>query len=301
MTDLLLQRANKAIADERANEAIADGKRHLIFDIGMHDGQDAAFYMHKGFRVVAVEANPHLCSLASVRFSDAIKSGQLTILNVAIDYAEGERDFYVNLYDDHWSSLYPELGKRADKFTTIKVKTLRFDTLIAEYGVPHYLKVDIEGGDLTVLRQLANVSEKPRFISVEENGLECFPLLWAFGYRGFKLVNQGVVQNLKYPGWKFQPGTSGPFGNEAPGQWLPFGDAITAYMLNVRDCRNKELFLENWDWYDIHATLDEPELPVDFPYPKRRPPSLRALARKAKRLFKPRRRTYKSARPISFG
>jgi hypothetical protein len=72
-------------------------------------------------------------------------------------------------------------------------------------------------------------------------------------------------------------------------------------MLNVRDCRNKELFLENWDWYDIHATLDEPELPVDFPYPKRRPPSLRALARKAKRLFKPRRRTYKSARPISFG
>jgi FkbM family methyltransferase len=261
-----------------------DGEKGFIFDIGMHDGQDAAFYMHKGFRVISVEANPHLCALAREQFSGAIKSGQLTILNVAIDDTEGERDFYVNLHDDHWSSLYPELGKRAGKFTTIKVKTQRLEPLVAAYGVPHYLKVDIEGGDLTVLHHLANVPEKPHFISVEENGLEYFPLLWSLGYRGFKIINQGVVQKRHYPGWRFQPGTSGPFGDEAPGQWLPFGDALTAYLLNVRDCRDKELFLENWEWFDIHATLDEPKLPLDFPYPKRRPPSLRAFARKVKRL-----------------
>jgi FkbM family methyltransferase len=250
-----------------------------IFDVGMHDGQDAAFYMHRGFRVVSVDANPTLCGRAKEQFAEQIRSGQLTILNVAIADEEGERDFYVNLHDDHWSSLDPEWGQRKGRFKTIKVRTMRFESLIAAYGVPYYLKIDIEGGDLTVLRQLANISEKPRFISVEEHQLDYFPLLWSLGYRGFKIVNQGLVQYQDYPDWKFQPGTSGPFGNEAPGQWLPFGDAIMDYMLNIRDCRDKELFTINW--FDIHATLDEPKLPADYSYPSRRTRSLllRALSR----------------------
>ena len=32
----------------------------LIYDVGMHNGADTAFYLAKGFRVVAVEANPEL-------------------------------------------------------------------------------------------------------------------------------------------------------------------------------------------------------------------------------------------------
>ena len=33
----------------------------LIFDIGCHLGEDSEFYLRKGFKVVAVEANPELC------------------------------------------------------------------------------------------------------------------------------------------------------------------------------------------------------------------------------------------------
>jgi len=171
----------------------------LIIDVGMHDGEDAAFYMHEGFRVVSIEANPALYQRARERFADQIKSGQLTILNVAIADEEGERDFYVNLHDDHYSSLDPVYGQREGKFKTIKVRTGRFDKIISTHGTPAYLKVDIEGADLTVLRQLANVPTKPRFISVEEHRLEYFPLLWGLGYRGFKIVNQGQVKHLDYP------------------------------------------------------------------------------------------------------
>ena len=32
----------------------------LIFDIGMNDGRDAAYYVSKGYRVVAIEADPTL-------------------------------------------------------------------------------------------------------------------------------------------------------------------------------------------------------------------------------------------------
>ena len=53
----------------------------LIFDIGMHVGQDTAFYLAKGFRVIAVEANPLLVRDAEKHFKNQIETGQLTILN----------------------------------------------------------------------------------------------------------------------------------------------------------------------------------------------------------------------------
>lgn len=34
--------------------------RDLIFDIGANNGDDTAFYLKKGFRVVAIEADPAL-------------------------------------------------------------------------------------------------------------------------------------------------------------------------------------------------------------------------------------------------
>src|SRR5690348_14857053 len=40
----------------------------LIYDVGLCDGDDTAFYLAKGFRVVAVEANPALVAAAKQRF-----------------------------------------------------------------------------------------------------------------------------------------------------------------------------------------------------------------------------------------
>jgi FkbM family methyltransferase len=97
----------------------------LIYDVGMNNGQDSAFYMHKGYRVVAIEANPVLCERARQEFSNKIQSGQLTILNVAISEIEGELDFYVNLDNDHWSSLDPDWGTRDNtRFETIKIQSV---------------------------------------------------------------------------------------------------------------------------------------------------------------------------------
>jgi hypothetical protein len=52
----------------------------LIYDVGAHKGEDAEFYLKKGFSVVAIEANPELYSLLSVGFSEFIKSGNLFFL-----------------------------------------------------------------------------------------------------------------------------------------------------------------------------------------------------------------------------
>lgn len=248
----------------------------LIYDVGVGGGKDTAFYLHKNYRVVAIEANPISYEQARQKFADEIECGKLTLLNVAITENCGETDFFINLSLHGWSSINPDYhpGTKVEK---IKVQGISFDKLMQQYGVPHYLKVDIEGSDAIVLRQLQNSPEKPHFISVEESSIEFFPLLWSLGYRGFKIVNQEKVPEIQYDHYNFEQGSSGPFGDDAPGHWMPFGDAILNYLLNVRDCRGRKYRFRGW--CDIHATLNEPAI-QNYPYPRRQRPELGRLVRK---------------------
>ena len=66
----------------------------LIMDIGMNNGRDSLFYLRKGFRVVAVEANPILVKNAQQQLADYIASGQLIIEPLGLGL-EGQCTFYV--------------------------------------------------------------------------------------------------------------------------------------------------------------------------------------------------------------
>ena len=54
----------------------------LIFDIGLHRGLDAIYYLEKGFRVVGVEASSELCNIVTDKNRSRIQSGALTVLEV---------------------------------------------------------------------------------------------------------------------------------------------------------------------------------------------------------------------------
>src|SRR5687768_9038758 len=84
-------------------------KRHdLIFDVGMHRGEDTEFYLRKGFRVLAFEANPALVESATRRFRYFIDGGQLKIVAGAIVDPEllrtGQRT--VNFYRNDRLSVF---------------------------------------------------------------------------------------------------------------------------------------------------------------------------------------------------
>lgn len=93
----------------------------LIYDIGMHNGDDTAYYLMKGAKVVAVEADPALCASARERFASEIAQSDLTILNVAVSDMEGEVDFFVNESSTVQSSLH---GHERPGFKKIRVKNL---------------------------------------------------------------------------------------------------------------------------------------------------------------------------------
>lgn len=162
----------------------------LIIDVGMHDGSDTAYYLSKGFRVVAIEANPHLCELGRKKFHAELASGQLEILNVGIASEAGSMDFWINTRNTELSSFDRSFASRfGGDLITARVETLPFRKILQNYGTPYYLKVDIEGHDDLCLVDLDPL-HLPEYISAEGHTLSILHLLYEKGYRDFKCINQ---------------------------------------------------------------------------------------------------------------
>jgi len=209
----------------------------LIMDVGMHRGEDAEFYLKKGFRVVGVEANPKLVADARQRLQPYLGRGQLEIYNVAIAPHRGQVDFFAS-EQSLWGSTSPQAAETHRQLAVatrqITVPCLPFADILERHGAPYYLKVDIEGSDTLCLRALAECHQKPRFVSIEcdltdrRTMFSTLATLWSLGYREFKLLNQALNPNLRCPRppregqyveVRFTKSMSGPFGNETPGPW----------------------------------------------------------------------------------
>jgi len=220
----------------------------LIFDVGLHVGQDTAFYLSKGFRVVAIEANPDLCELAEKRFESAIRDQCLTIVNKAIAREPGSMTFYRNLDSSFWGTIDPEWADRNIRLGTrnesITVEATTMPELLRQFGVPYYLKIDIEGLDMVALEGLRTTASRPRYVSIESDK-DSFKALRReiktfveLGYNRFKIVDQSRVLKQtprdpplegKFVNHNFELGASGLFGEEAPGKWLTAEQTIEAY------------------------------------------------------------------------
>jgi FkbM family methyltransferase len=230
----------------------------LVFDLGMNNGDDTAFYLRRGFDVVALEANPVLCETARRRFAAEIDECRLSIVNAAICDHVGETAFYLNLDNDHWSSLHEAwAGRDTSRYREIRVPCMTLASLFAEFGVPHYLKVDVEGADGSVLEQLRGTSLRPQYVSVEDCrfGFQFMETLASCGYDRFKLLDQSTVSCIIDPstGHAFPAGSSGPFGTDLPGEWLSHPDMATLYSTTVRDLQGNRL-APRTHWWDIHCT-----------------------------------------------
>jgi FkbM family methyltransferase len=228
----------------------------------MHNGTDSAYYLSLGHRVVAIEANPSFVERGRRRFAREIETGQLTIVAAGIAEHPGRLTFWVNEQNDEWSSFSEDFGRRGGTPShAIEVETVRFRDVVEQYGVPHYLKIDIEGNDRCCLKDLLGMERAnlPKYISVEAHSLDYLCMLFSLGYSKFKVVNQGLlwkVQNV--PGYEFQPTSSGPFGDDAPGAWQTL--EVAAYDWLHTQVGRPELSNLGPGWYDFHAAMaDGPE------------------------------------------
>ncbi|MGE0315522.1 MAG: FkbM family methyltransferase [Lautropia sp.] len=233
----------------------AASAQRLIFDVGMHQGEDTAFYLKKGFRVVGFEADPRLAAGCRTRFADAIASGMLTIVEGAIceppapgtDRPETIR-FYRNTgntvwgtVDGEWASRNESLGTRSE---IIEVPVVDFAECLRRFGVPYYLKIDIEGMDRVCLKALATVEQRPAYVSIEAEKVDRgrleaeVVLLTRLGYAGFQAIQQSGISTQRepeppreghYAGHRFAEGSSGLFGEDLPGPWTDAATLLRRY------------------------------------------------------------------------
>jgi FkbM family methyltransferase len=182
----------------------------LVIDVGLMDGEDSAYYLKCGYRVVGVDADPLVIERCTSRFAREISSGTLTLLNIGIiGVADPEQTltFYRNLSQEGQSSFLPEYGQRGGKFLSMEVRCITLRQLIDSHGVPFYLKLDIEGMDEAALGSLDR-STTPNYLSAElSRSSKIIEHLHSIGYRHFKLIN-GAFHTTSMPifrdeiGWR---------------------------------------------------------------------------------------------------
>ena len=236
---------------------------YLIHDLGMNHGEDTGFYLAKGFSVVGVEASPPLAALLARKFAFDIAARHLTLLHCGVWQEAGSMPFYVNEDNDHWSSFDPHYGTReGTKFHVVEVPCVPLGAIFSGHGVPHYLKIDIEGADRHVLAGLRAQPVRPDFVSVEEYGQQAVHDLAACGYTRFQAVTQAnkawaippdPPREGRLVHRPFDGRDSGLFGEELPPDaWMPGDVFLDHFERHIRGADG------TWhagpdEWMDIHA------------------------------------------------
>ena len=240
----------------------------LIFDVGMHLGEDSEFYLKKGFRVVGFEANPDLVDRCRTRLRRWIDNGRLCIVEGAIvdDESLIDENNAVNFYQNNglsvWGTACSDWADRNSKLgapsTIIKVPAISFETALLKHGIPYYLKVDIEGCDMICLKTLRLFTHKPSYVSFESSlkgmtEIESeISLLQQLGFEAFQAIEQSqlhIEQASCDPPREgigvvhvFEEGASGLFGRELQGDWVAKEQILAEY---ERICRGYAALGEN--------------------------------------------------------
>jgi FkbM family methyltransferase len=216
---------------DRAREAAMDrlygrylGRGDLAFDIGAHVGDRVSSFRRLGCRVVALEPQP-LCQrlLRLIHGRDA----QVRLVAAAAGSRPGSALLHVNRSNPTVSTVSRAFvgaadgapgweGQQWDACMEVPVVTL--DQLVAEHGLPRFVKIDVEGVEPEVLRGLSYPvpALSFEFTTIQRQAAHaCLAILGALGAYRFN-VALGESQRLEF---------AQPLGARSVGAWL---DALPA-------------------------------------------------------------------------
>lgn len=142
---------------------VAAGSRPLIFDVGANKGNKTRAFLDMGYKVVCVD--PELKSLETLKYRYG-NNKNVTIVNKGVSDKVGKLTLHIqdyrsgyNTLSDKWvdalqDSEHNRWNKKLDFIASYEVETTTLDNLIKEFGDPLYVKIDVEGHELAVIKGL---------------------------------------------------------------------------------------------------------------------------------------------------
>jgi FkbM family methyltransferase len=142
-----------------------------VFDAGANVGTMTRVFASLGCRVIAIEPNPDCARHIEITIPGAV----VEVLQAAVSDRNGLAILRVSDRKDKVSSLSDEWREAVSKENpgyvglwnrNLTVPAVTLDELIRRYGMPYYIKIDVEGHEEIALNGLSNC---PPLLSFEFN------------------------------------------------------------------------------------------------------------------------------------
>ncbi|HEV2247457.1 MAG TPA: FkbM family methyltransferase [Terriglobia bacterium] len=192
-------------------------KGALIFDIGANQGTKTAVFLTLGANVVAVEPDVTNQNVLKQKFlTYRLARRPVVIVGKAVSDKESVETMWIdeagsakNTLSSKWVETLRTDEERFGHSLTFaqqaKVETVTLKQLVNEHGDPFFIKVDVEGSELSVLRGL----HRPvPYLSFEVNlpeflqeGLKCVQLLGSMAADGMFNYVVDCQQGLELQEW----------------------------------------------------------------------------------------------------
>jgi len=175
-----------------------DLKNELVFDIGSNVGKMTKKFISAGAKVISVEPQSELTHNKNYRNVFAIK-------NLCISDKVGKVIFYKSPESHNVSTCFSGWNKYHPKTRWIKtkIKCTTLNELIKEFGVPKYIKIDVEGYESKVISGLSHKVDYLSFEFVERSDdfIKCIDLIRRFGFKKMMtFLTVKIKRKKKIPG-----------------------------------------------------------------------------------------------------